>query len=306
MKLDPEEAPAPPYRYEHPVPGPVARGLENLLDSPRWARWRRRITAQLPFPTLASEVSDVAYLTWMVPVSRVAAWVPRGLALVEYQGFTPFTVLTYRHHHFGPAALGPLRRLCPSPLQSNWRLYLQPLPAAGVPERTVLFTHNAINQLPYVIGARLFSDGLPVHLPTRFEHGWGNGLLNTDIDPGFGSAPALRASLKLLGEPPLASSTPVRQAFGPAWESAVQRLALQDAALVPLPDGSASALVDIDLPISPGQVRPAQLLPGSLSCPILEALQPQGEPLCFVVPAVAFRVLGERLVDARCAVQPSN
>ncbi|PZP27910.1 MAG: hypothetical protein DI603_20665 [Roseateles depolymerans] len=274
----------------------MARGLAWLLDAPRWAGWRRRLLAGLPFPVLASEVSDVAYLTWMVPVSRVAAWVPPGLALVEHQGLTPFTVLSYAHRHFGPAALGRLRRLCPSPLQSNWRLYLRPQADRQVPERTVLFTHNAISQLPYVLGARLFSDGLPVHLPRRFSHGWADGLLHTDIDPGAGSAPALRASLQLLDDAALSGADAVLQACGPGWAAAVRRLTLQDAAVVPLPEGPGCALVDIALPIDPAQVRPARLRPGSLHCPVLQALQPQGGPLCFVVPAVDFQVLRERLI----------
>ena len=61
-----------------------------------------------------------------MPARNLASVVPPGVSLIQEGGHTLLTVLTYRHGHFGPAFLGPLRKLLPSPLQSNWRVYLAP------------------------------------------------------------------------------------------------------------------------------------------------------------------------------------
>lgn len=77
--------------------------------------------ARLPFLTLHSDVRDVVYVSWLVDAAAAQKLVPAGVTLWQRDGKTPFTVLTYRHGHFGPALPGPLRKLLPSPLQSNWR-----------------------------------------------------------------------------------------------------------------------------------------------------------------------------------------
>ncbi|ARU05761.1 hypothetical protein CCO03_14665 [Comamonas serinivorans] len=114
-------------RYRHPTTGRWGQALAAAMNHGGWARARRAVMARLPFMTLASDVHDVVYLNWLVPVAAAQSLAPPGLTLWQQGGWTPFTVLSYRHRHFGPAALGPLRRLCPSPRQSNWRLYLADL-----------------------------------------------------------------------------------------------------------------------------------------------------------------------------------
>ncbi len=67
------------YRHPgHPLPGAVIEGLVNAV---RWGRWRRRLAARLPFVPLVSDVRDVVYLTWLLPLSEVAAQVPAGVTL---------------------------------------------------------------------------------------------------------------------------------------------------------------------------------------------------------------------------------
>jgi hypothetical protein len=116
--------------------------LSRLLNCRALLRLRRRLFSRLPFPTLRSDVRDVIYLNWMVDAARVAHLVPAGLQVWQREGLTPLTVLTYRHGDFGLEAAGPLRRLFGSPLQSNWRLYLQE--ADGVPA-SVLFLSNIVD-----------------------------------------------------------------------------------------------------------------------------------------------------------------
>ena len=198
--------------YVHPSPGVGGRLLAGAANSRILRRLRRAVFAPLPFARLASDVEDVVYLTWIVPVERVRRFVPAGVAVIERAGLTLFTILTYRHRHFGPKWLGPLRRLCPSPLQSNWRLYVETLPPAATPGRTVLFIANAFDSRSYALGSRLSSDALPSHLPARFEHRRAGDGYEIVLEPGSGSAPALACRL----EPAEAHEAPLREAAGAA------------------------------------------------------------------------------------------
>lgn len=256
------------------------------------ARLRHALLSRLPFPVLQSEVADVVYVTWMVEARAAAALLPPGLRVWERDGKTPLTALTYRHGHFGPALAGPLRRLFPSPLQSNWRLYLDgPLPA-GAPAQTVWFLENMMDNGAYVAATRLFSDIMRTHRPAHFIHESAGGGFTTRIEPGAGSAPALACTVAPAAQPVL--SPAFAAAFG-SWADAVAMLACQDAALGRATRLGKLALSHIDLPVPLDTVRP--LLPvGPVACSLLDALPATGEPLCFLVPRVPFRVLSETVL----------
>ena len=49
---------------------------------------------------------DVVYVSWWVDV-RHAPMPPPGHHYVVHAGRTPYTILSYRHGHFGPALAGP-------------------------------------------------------------------------------------------------------------------------------------------------------------------------------------------------------
>ncbi len=291
-------------RYRHPHRGNTARFIESLANPNRFTALRRALFSRLPFPALRSDVFDVVYLTWLVPVAHAGALAPSSIELWQQDGFTPFTILSYAHRHFGPALLGPLRRLCPSPLQSNWRLYLG-APPAGSPhpaQKTVLFTHNVLDSLAHVLGARLFSDALPAHLPARFAHDASDGFWRTCIDPGNGSSPLLKADVRAVAEPVLPSAF---EAFFGDWPRAVASLTLQEAAMVEVAGTSRLALAEIELPVDLDQVRPALLEHDSFHCPVVERLQPVAEPLCFIVPRVPFKVCSETLLP-EVSAEPSD
>ena len=114
--------------FVYPGNGLVGGLINRLVASRILLRTRRALLSRLPFLKLASDVTDVVYCTWIVDVAAVAHLVPPRVTLAQRDGKTLFTVLTYARHHFGPALAGPLRRLFPSPLQSNWRLYVESLP----------------------------------------------------------------------------------------------------------------------------------------------------------------------------------
>lgn len=271
--------------YRHPRPGPAGRWLARLLNARGPARLRHAVLSRLPFPVLRSSVRDVVYVTWMVDAAAARALLPPGLALWEHGGKTPFTVLTYRHGHFGPAWAGPLRRLFPSPLQSNWRLYL------AAPAGAVYFVGNLMDSAVYVAGTRLFSDIMQTHLPARFEHGRAGEAVVTRIEPGQGSAPALAHEV----EPAARRTLPpaFAEAFG-TWEGAVAMLACQDLALGWSDRLGRLVEARIALPIPLDEVQ-AMAPMGEVACSLLARLPAEGEPLCFLVPRVEFSVLDERL-----------
>jgi hypothetical protein len=278
--------------YRHPYPGWPGRVLEGLLNARGLARLRHALLSRLPFPVLKSDVADVVYVTWMVDARAAAALLPNGLRVWERDGRTPLTVLTYRHGHFGPALAGPLRRLFPSPLQSNWRLYLDgPLPA-GAPPQTVWFLENMMDSGAYVAATRLFSDIMRTHRPARFTQARTGDVYTARIEPGAGSAPALAYAVEPAAQrvlPPAFAA-----AFG-SWDAAVALLACQDAALGWSARLGKLVLSRIDLPVPLAEVRP--LVPtGPVACSLLDALPADGEPLCFLVPRVPFRVLSEAAV----------
>lgn len=290
------QAPSAGNVYVHPMPGFAGAVLSALANSGPLRRARRAACALLPFPRLASDIEDIVYLTWIVPVERVQALVPPGVAVIDRAGLTLFTIVSYRHRNFGPALLGPLRRLCASPLQSNWRLYVESLPAgagaAAASVRTVLFLRNAFDNAAYALGSRVASDALPSHLPRRFTHRRTGDGYETAIEPGAGSAPAL-ASTTVRAE---AGVLPAEYArFFATWDGAVRFLCGQDAAVVAVEGTDRLAQADIALPIDPGSAIPLRS-PATIGAGFLDSIGATGEPFCFAIPGARFGVLGERLL----------
>lgn len=280
--------------YVHPLPGFGGRLLAAAANSRVLRRARRALLAPLPFARLASDVEDVVYLTWIVPVERVRRFVPPGVTVIERAGLTLFSILTYRHRHFGPAWLGPLRRLCPSPLQSNWRLYVEALPNGSGANRTVLFLRNAFDHPAYVLGSRLASDALPSHLPLRFVHARCGDGYETVLDPGAGSAPALDSKL----ERAVARVLPAEfDRFFATWAGAVRFLCRQESAVVAIDGERRIAQAGISPTIDVDTVVPLQSI-AVAGAGFLQEAGAVGAPFCFVVPKVRFEVLRERLIPA--------
>lgn len=281
-------------RFAHPGRGVIPGIVNALVACNSLHRLRRWCMQRLPFVQMASDVKDVVYLNWIVDVSDVAALVPRGIELWQRQGKTVLTVLTYRHGHFGPAAAGKLRGLMPSPLQSNWRLYLQDSRDC---RRPVLFLKNIMDSALYALGTRLASDVMLTHLAAVFEHHCDARGCSSRIEAGEGSAPALRYAAKA-GECVLPD---VFAALFQSWDEAVDFLCLREGAYAIPAEGSRLAVSGIELPIDLATVRPLTLQAGSFASPSLAALVRDHVPMCFMVPEVEFKVLWERLVP-----QPVN
>lgn len=277
-------------RYRHPVTGGWGRMIAALVGCPAWAGFRRRLIRFLSMPALASDVINVAYLNWWVDPQALPK-PPRGHRYWTRAGRTPFTILTYRHGHFGPAFLGRARGAFPSPLQSNWRWYLQrdedPVDANPI----VLFARNVMDGLPHVIGARICSDAMQPQLAIRMHHGCDHGTVATLIEPGDGGAPELSARLRIEPEVPSLSDWP--GSFG-THTDAIRFLACQEAAIAVAPDGAVAETI-ISLPVALDEVQALRLL--DVQCPLLQQMGANpANAFCFLLPNVAFRVVSERLL----------
>ncbi|HEL2978114.1 TPA: hypothetical protein UMB92_000936 [Stenotrophomonas maltophilia] len=276
--------------YRHPSDTPFGRMLPRLLHAPRWNRLRRALSRRWPMPALVSDVRDVVYVSWWVDV-RHAPPPPPGHHYVVHAGRTPYTILSYRHGHFGPALAGPLRALMPSPLQSNWRWYLR---RDDDPDGTpvVLFDRNVMDRLAFVAGARAFSDAMQPHLSARFAHvldADGNGHMRIEV--GQGSAPALRLQWE--------AAEGWRQDAWPGafddHQALLRFLTCQDEAIARTCDRY-WASTRIALPVAVDTLQPLRLS-GELQCPRLQAMGVALESgLAFRLPRVPFRVVSERLL----------
>lgn len=289
MKVD---APAMSFlRYASPSPGLAGRWQDRLANAAPLKRLCRATLGRLPFPVLESDVRDVVYANWIVPVVAVAGHVPPGVTIVEADGMTILTVLTYRHGHFGPVLAGPLRRWFPSPLQSNWRLYVRSIDGTPPPVPTVLFLANIFDTAIHALGTRLFSDVMVAHHGHDFVHRCAADGWTSRVDPG-GSA----ADWALEGcTSPVAELPPAFAPFFPDHRTALDMLCLQDAAIAPVADIDALAWADIDLPIDATSVVPLDVTafrPGA----VLRSLGAIATPFCFRVPTVRFRALSERII----------
>src|SRR5262249_8404586 len=108
--------------WRHPWRGLTGRAVEMLGNS----RLLRAYCEWLPQVAFLSDITDVIYVNYLVEADRLEPFVPLGLELQRLGRtgrYALFTHLTYRHGHFGPRLFGPLRRLLPSPVHSNWRIY---------------------------------------------------------------------------------------------------------------------------------------------------------------------------------------
>jgi hypothetical protein len=280
-------------QFISPHTGLVGRSQNALANSEVLRQVRRATVSRLPFPHLVSDVRDVIYANWVVPYAAIARLVPPGIEIIERHGQVTLTILSYRHGHFGPALSGLLRRLFPSPLQSNWRLYVHSVAGAPVSTPTVLFLKNIFDQTLYTLGTRLMSDSLPSHLAEAFEHHVTTDGYATRI-AGGGSAPDF--TLALAHSPELVLPDTFR-AFFDDEADAIRTLTLQEAAVCAVEDIGRIAHAEIRLPIDPATIVPAIVTdyrPGDW----LAALGATVAPFCFVVPQVRFTVLGERLLPA--------
>jgi hypothetical protein len=272
-------------RWRAPGPGPLGR----LAEIPMNSRFVRRLCSWLPVLRFRSDITDVVYVNYLVPAKRLEAWLPEGL---ELQRLGPkgewamFTFLSYRHGHFGPALLGPLRRLMSSPIQTNWRTYVRD---PHTKKEGIYFVTNAVTTRLHSGGARLMSEGMPMHLfADAALVRSADGTVQLWLDPGEGSAPDADATLRP------AVSRLLTGAWGecfPTYEAMLRYAVPQDRAMSTRLAERETVREEIDLGIPIDSCEP---LGGAVTSRAAEAIVGDATPVCFRVPAVPFRFAGER------------
>lgn len=279
-----------PDRGLHALTWPKPGLLGKLAPLTNWPGLRDLIRPSgvfAPMPVMASDITDVVYLNWLVPQERVAAMLPPPLEPDVFGQRSFVSLLTYTHGHFGPEFLGPLRRLMPSPAQSNWRFYVCP-ERPGADRDAIYFFKTSLDDDLLVFGSRLGSDGLPSQRPLRLIHERSGDAWTTEIDPGAGSAPDLKARVRRSS----ARLPEEMAARFESWEAAVRYLVEQNRGLSSLPAQGRLLESRIAIPIAVEDVIPAAL-EGVVESAFLSALIEGCECLAFVVPRVSFRALGE-------------
>ena len=273
--------------WRHPRGGIVGRSCDWVADS----RFLRALGERLATPRLRSDIRDVVYVNYLVEAERLEDFVPEGLRLRRCGPngrYALFTFLTYRHGHLGPRVLGPCRRLLPSPIQSNWRIYVTD-PSSGC--CGIYFTTTAITSTTHALTARLLSEGVPMHVPARGElQRRMDGTIHILLDPGKGTAPDVRAALK----PTEGTRYPTLE---PPWSECfanyldfLSYCVPQDRALSCQSWYRRVTRQEIVLGIPLTDCIPLQ---GTVESRAAFAVVGDAQPVCFCVPRVQFRFEGE-------------
>jgi hypothetical protein len=259
----------------------LLRRLFNLVANSRVAR---AFGEYLPPVGFTSDITNVIYVNYLVEADKLQPLVPWGLELQRLGTdgkWALFTHLTYQHGHFGPSLLGKLRRMMPSPIQSNWRIYVRD-PQTHC--EGIYFVSTAVNNPLPALMARLISEGIPMHL---VKHGavtaQPDGAFQVEIDSGTGSAPDLYAHLY---------SSPVPN-FIPPWSLCFSTFhdllaycVPQDRAMSSQPWYRRVTRQEIELGIPLQSCEP---LTGEVVSKAAHAIVGDAEPVCFRVPEVIFR-----------------
>jgi hypothetical protein len=259
----------------------LGRGDDLLANS----RVVRRFCELLPVVAFDSSITDVIYVNYVTEASQLEPLVPPGLELqrVGPDGrYAVFTFLVYRHGHFGPRLLGPLRRaLMPSPIQSNWRIYVTD-PRTG--HRGTYFVSTAVNSTFVGVMGRLMAEGLPLHIFERARL-WntGDGTLYLRVQPGAGTAPDAEALLRLSNERPTSGAWSL---CFESYEAMLAYVVPQDRAFSVQPWHARVTRQEIQLGIP---LEACQPLEGEVTSATARALVGESTPFCFRVPSVAFR-----------------
>lgn len=267
-------------RWRHPGSSPLARVADGFANS----RFFGALLEPLPELPMRSDITDVIYVNYLIPADEARRLVPPGLELerVGPNGeWALFTFLTYRHGNFGFAFLGPLRKLLPSPVQTNWRIHVRD-PLSG--HRGITFVTNAVTHALPALAARLTTEGMPMHVLRRGEITRAeSGEVRVLLDPGDGSAPDAEITLKPRAAPPVLE--------GP-WAACFQDFrgllaycVPQDRAMSSQPLRSRISRQEIDLGIPLDVCEP---LEGTVVSRAALAIVRSGEPICFRVPSVRF------------------
>lgn len=267
------------------VRGPIGAALDALCNG----RVVATVLEPLPVTAMKSRIRDVVYVNYLIPAERARGFVPEGLELDrlgEGGELALFTFLSFRHQAFGFRFLGPLRELSPPAVQTNWRVHVRD-PRTG--QRGIVFLTNAIDRIFPALGARLFTEGMPMHWLARASIAVDDArAVAMDLEPGGGSAPEVHARLA-----PAPADAPWPEPWSRVWPDFEAFLAYcvpQDRAMSTQPWRHRTTRQEIHLGIDPAScVR----LEGAVDSPDARAIAGDAAPIPILAPAVDFLFAAE-------------
>lgn len=270
--------------FRHPRGGLVGRCC-NLLANSRLARAVAGLIGPL---AMDSDITDVIYVNYLVDADRIEHLVEAPLKLQRLgpdERYALFTFLTFQHGHFGPRCFGFLRRLWPSPIQSNWRIYVFD---SITGKRGIQFLTIATTGTPYALAARLLAENIPMHVPAQAKFvRHADGTFRLQIDPGTGTAPDVDAQFQLTSN--LDWPETWRQCFDD-WQTFLAYCVPQDRAMSSQPWLNLVTRQEINLNIPVESCRP---MIGQIQSAAAQAVAGDSLPVCFHVERVFFRLLKE-------------
>lgn len=273
-------------RWRYPRRGVIGWILDGLANS----RLASALLEPLPEVTMRSDITDVIYVSYVIRAERVADLVPDGLELQRLgpnEDYALFTFLTYRHGHFGPALLGPLRELLPSPIHTNWRIHVVD---PKTQHRGIYFITNAITSVIPALGARLTTEGMPMHVLPHAELSVERDTVRVVLDPQEGSGPdaKITAAVARAGARPSVfeqSDSPWRICFEDL-RGFLEYCVPQDRAMSSQPLRGRVSRQEINLGIP---IDRCELLEGAVESSAARAIAGDAPPLIFRVANVDFR-----------------
>ena len=277
--------------YRHPKKGFLTLLIEAICNSNGLRAIRRVLFSFIPFIKLESSVVNIVYCNWLVDIDKVNHLFPDQASLININGKTVLSVLTYKHENFRPSILNPIKALFPSPLQSNWRLYVSSFNGKNS-KGAVFFIKNIMNNLLFTVGTRFSSDAMLTHYPKAFKHGSESEKFITEISPGLGSSPDL-----------LMEATQANQLELPdeliehfkSQDAALEYLCIQEIAYTEATDVKGLCKAEIELPIDTNAVVPLKV--ESISSLYLSEITENAKPFAFLVPKVHFGIIDETIVN---------
>ncbi len=267
----------------------------------RWAPWRTRcaawplrflgrlrlvrfVVSAFRMPRLRSDVGDVIYVNWLVPAAAARKLIPAGLDLQLVGDQAVLSMLAFRHGHFGPAGLPRLRKVFPSPVQSNWRLYVVN-PRTGT--RGVYFLANTCDNALVAVLGRAASDTASMHVMAKggFMRETATATWRLAIDPAGGTGPNIRGRLHEADR----KTGAWRLAF-PTWSAMLEHVVPQDRSMAPRPWRNDLVREEIELRFDATKIVP---LVGDVASSWLDEHVSAQKPFSFLVKDMRLTLLKE-------------
>ncbi|MCS4228799.1 DUF2071 domain-containing protein [Sphingobacterium sp. BIGb0165] len=263
--------------------------IESLLNGSLLKRIKNIFPPPFSDVKLKSEITKVVYLNWMIPIEKIRDIIPEGLQVNIIQGKVLFSILTYRHGHFGPAQPNRLRSFYSSPLQSNWRFYIA-TNTKLFKEPTVLFVSNSMSSFLYCLGSRLFSNMMYTHHPLSFSHQYIDDHIHTKIDPGTSNAPDLEVICHSVEEWKIPNDF---QHISTHPSKLLEKIILQNRALTSQ-DLNSSHIANISLAFDIKEIKPLKI--DFFKSHTLYEIVKEEECFAFQIPSLTFFMNNEKRI----------